>query len=230
VVSVIGPNGAGKTSLLLAILGLLPLDEGRIVCGGRVLYDKRGGIALPTEQRVMGYLPQDQGLLPHLTARENVAFALACRPWTTTRRARRRVALAALTRVGADALADRRPAELSGGERQQVALARLLVSGSHALLCDEPFSALAAHVRPRMRAWLRYTAQALGVPTLVVSHLREDVLALGGRVLVVENGQVLTCATADELRVRPPSLFVARFFGRVEEDSVRWQQDAMLVG
>jgi molybdate transport system ATP-binding protein len=213
VVSVIGPNGAGKTSLLLSILGLLPADEGRLVCGGRVLFDGRCGRALPTEQRGMAYVPQDQGLLPHLDALDNVAFALACRAAAPRRRVRRRLAVEALERVGAEALAYRLPSQLSGGERQRVALARALVAVPTALLCDEPWSALAPDARARMRALLIDDARALEVPTLVVSHLREDVLAIGGRTLVVENGQVLACATPGELRARPPSPFVARFFG-----------------
>jgi molybdate transport system ATP-binding protein len=216
-VTIIGPNGAGKSTLLLAILGLLPVDEGRVVCGGRVLCDSRRRYTLPTEQRGLAYLPQDQGLLPHLNALDNVAFALACRATASGRRAKRQLALAALERVGADTLASRYPSQLSGGERQRVALARMLVSAPAALLCDEPLSALAPDARQRMRALLLETAQSLGAPTLVVSHLRDDVLAIGGRTLVIENGQVLAFAPPDELCVRPPSPFVARFFGTREE-------------
>jgi molybdate transport system ATP-binding protein len=125
VVSVIGPNGAGKTSLLLAILGILPPEAGRIVCGGRVLFDSRRGPALPTELRGLAYVPQDQGLLPHMSALDNVVFALACRGADGGRQARQRLAREALATVGAGALAGRRPAELSGGERQRVALSPL---------------------------------------------------------------------------------------------------------
>ena len=109
--ALVGPNGSGKTSLLLAILGLLRLERGRIVLGDEVLVDKDHGIERPTEERHLAYLPQDFGLFPHLTAIENVAFALACGSLPTSRKERHTQAMMWLDRFG---LGGSRPGRVGG--------------------------------------------------------------------------------------------------------------------
>jgi ABC-type sulfate/molybdate transport systems ATPase subunit len=211
--TIIGPNGSGKTSLLLSLLGLWRPDRGRIVLDNRVLFDSNVPLDCPTEQRGFAYVPQDQALFPHLSALANVEFALACRQPGLCRAERRHHAFGFLDRMDAASLAPRPPASLSGGERQRVALARALASHPKALLCDEPFSALSPNARAEVRGRLAEGAEALAVPTLLVTHDRTDVAALAGRVAVMEMGQIVACGSFDELSADPPTPYVTHFVG-----------------
>lgn len=208
--ALVGANGSGKTSLLLAVLGLLRLDRGRIELGQDVLVDKDRGIDLPTEERRLAYLPQDFGLFPHLTAAENIAFALACGPEVTSRSQRRAQALTWLDRFGLGTLARRRPAQLSGGERQRVALARALASSPRAILLDEPTASLDVEARVEVRAFLAEAIRSLGLPTILVTHDIMDVEALAGRVAVLDKGRVAGCGSLTDLRQAPPTAFASK--------------------
>jgi molybdate transport system ATP-binding protein len=208
--ALVGPNGSGKTSLLLAILGLLKLERGHITLGDEVLVDKERAIDRPTEERHMAYLPQDFGLFPHLTAVENVAFALACGSQSASRRQRRGQAMAWLDRFGLGSVANRVPAQLSGGERQRIALARALASSPRALLLDEPTASLDVEARAEVRAFLAESIHALGLPTILVTHDVMDVEALAGRVAVLERGRVVACGSLDDIRKAPPTPFASK--------------------
>jgi molybdate transport system ATP-binding protein len=210
--ALVGPNGSGKTSLLLAILGLRKPDRGRIVLSDEVLFDDGLAIDRPTEERHLAYLPQDFGLFPHLTAIENVVFALACRSeWAGTRQ-RRSDAMAWLERFGIGHLADRSPLRLSGGERQRVALARALASSPKALLLDEPTASLDVEARVEVRAFLAESIRSLGLPTILVTHDAMDVAALASRVAVLEKGQVVACGLLRDICKTPPTSFASRLF------------------
>jgi molybdate transport system ATP-binding protein len=210
--ALVGPNGSGKTSLLLAILGLRRLDRGRIQLGDDVLFDAASAIDVPTEERHLAYLPQDFGLFPHLTALENVAFALACNSESTNGKRRRGEAMAWLERFGLGGLAERNPARLSGGERQRVALARAMASAPRALLLDEPTASLDAEARVEVRTFLAESIRALGLPTILVTHDAMDVEALAGRVAVLEKGQVVACGRPRDIARDPPSSFAGKLF------------------
>jgi molybdate transport system ATP-binding protein len=209
--ALIGPNGSGKTSLLLAILGLLKLERGRIVLGDEVLVDKDHGIDRSTEERHLAYLPQDFGLFPHLTAIENVAFALACSSLPMNRKERRAQARTWLDRFGLGSLANRNPAQLSGGERQRIALARALASSPKAILLDEPTASLDIEARVEVRAFLAESIRSLGLPTILVTHDIMDVEALAGRVAVLEKGRVAGCGLPADIRKSPPTTFASKF-------------------
>jgi molybdate transport system ATP-binding protein len=213
VLAIAGPNGAGKTTTLLALLGIVRPDAGRISLGATVLFDAAAKIDVPTEDRGLAYVPQDYALFPHLSAEENVAFALACGPGAKGRRQRREEARALLARVGVLACADRLPASLSGGERQRVALARALGRSPRALLFDEPFAALDVGVRTEIRGYLRDRLAELGLPAVVVTHDRADVEALGAEVLILEAGRVVQRGTLADLEANPATEYVARFCG-----------------
>ncbi len=210
--ALVGPNGLGKTSLLLTILGLLQPERGRITLGDSMLFDKDEDIDIPTEERHLAYLPQDFGLFPHLTAAENVAFALACGPEPTGKKQRRALAMAWLDRFGLGSLANRNPAQLSGGERQRVALARALASSPKALLLDEPTASLDVEARLGVRTFLAESIRALGLPTLLVTHDVQDVAALAGRVAVLDKGRIAACGPFEDIRKTPPTPFAGRFF------------------
>ncbi len=191
--ALVGPNGAGKSTLLRAILGAVPVRRGRIVLHGRTLLDTARGISLPSEERGVGWLPQDYALFPHLTVLENVCFGC---PGPSGRAH----ASAVLDQLGVGPLASRRPATLSGGERQKVALARALVAEPRALLLDEPLAALDADTRETTRGLLADTLRRLAIPSLVVTHEMRDVLALGGPVVLLEAGRVRSVGAVEELR------------------------------
>lgn len=202
-VALIGPNGSGKSSLLLAILGIRDPGLARIDLGDEVIVSTKQGLVRPTEERRFAYLPQDYGLFPHLTAQENVEFALACGE-TRLRPQRRLEARALLERFRISHLTARRPAQLSGGERQRVALARAIATRPRVLLLDEPMAALDVEARVEMRALLADYIQQLAIPTLFVTHDVADVDALAGQVAVMEAGNLITCAPrAEAIKATP---------------------------
>jgi len=199
--AVIGPNGGGKSSLLAAIAGLVPLESGRVSIGDRIVD------GLPPERRRIGVVFQDYVLFPHLTVRDNVAFASRMRGSRADARA---AAEPWLGRYGLTALADRLPAELSGGQAQRVALARALAADPEVLLLDEPMSALDVEIRDEMRAELASHVREFGGATVLVTHSPADAAALADSVLVLESGRVTQRGTLDELRASPATPYVRR--------------------
>jgi molybdate transport system ATP-binding protein len=212
---VVGPNGAGKTSLLGALLGVVPLERGRVQVGDVVLADTAAGLDVPLEQRRLGYVPQDFALFPHLTVRGNVAFAVDSASPDASRAEREGRVDAILRELGLGPLADRRPPTLSGGERQRAALARALSVRPRALLLDEPLAALDARARQEVRVFLAGYLRTLAVPTIVVTHDAADARALGGMVTVLESGRIVQQGAWRELVARPGSPYVAELVGSV---------------
>jgi molybdate transport system ATP-binding protein len=181
VTAVLGPSGAGKTSLLEAIAGLRPAAQGRIVAGDAVLLDDERRISLPPERRRVGYVPQDAGLFPHLSALENVQFG--------ARGDRTRVD-SAIDTFGLRELLARRPASLSGGEKQRVALARALATDPRLLLLDEPLASLDVGLRERILPYLLRVKDEWRVPMLYVSHNVGEALVLADHVLLLRGGAI----------------------------------------
>ncbi len=209
----VGPNGAGKTSLLTALLGSLEAAETRILLHGETIADTSQRKVTPVEERRIGYVPQGYALLPHLSVRQNVAFALECRRSPGRREARETVdrALATFSLTG---LATQRPSQLSGGEKQRVALARALVAEPRLLLLDEPLAALDRALRPKVRSALRESLARLEVPTLLVTHDPSDARELGERMIILEEGRIVQTGSFEELASAPASDFVAQFVSR----------------
>jgi len=181
VTAVMGPSGAGKTSLLDAIAGLRSVASGRIAIDDDVLVDTAAGRRLPPQHRRVGYVPQDAGLFPHLTVRENVLFG--------ARGASNEVGHAIdVLEIGS--LGARYPASLSGGEKQRVALARALATRPRLLLLDEPLAALDVSLRDRIVPYLLRVRDEWATPMLYVTHNVGEALALAGEVLLLESGRV----------------------------------------
>ena len=202
-----GPSGAGKTTLLDCIAGLAAPDSGRIAIGERLLFDREKRV--PVQRRRVGYVFQDLALFPHLSVEKNVHYGLS--GLSQAERSRRSDAVLQSFRV-AD-LKLRKPGEISGGERQRVALARALVTDPCVLLLDEPLAALDAATKSKIIADLREWNQAHRIPILYVTHSREEVFALGERVVVLENGGIIAQGTPHEVMTAPRQETVAQLAG-----------------
>ncbi|WP_449243161.1 ATP-binding cassette domain-containing protein [Desulfovibrio sp.] len=177
--AVVGPSGAGKTRLLRCLAGLEQPDEGRILVDGECWLDTAARRRLPPQRRSAGLLFQEYGLFPHMTVRENVAFAAhpACD------------VDGLLATFGIAELRARKPAALSGGERQRAALCQAIARRPRLLLLDEPFSALDMENRFALRAELLRLKEAWGMPMLYVTHDLSDALAVGDEVLALREGR-----------------------------------------
>ncbi|WP_148574413.1 sulfate/molybdate ABC transporter ATP-binding protein [Nocardioides caldifontis] len=211
-VALLGPNGAGKSTVLSLAAGLLRPDTGRVALDGRVLAASGPGAArawVPPHDRHVALMAQDPLLFPHLTVRDNVAFAPRSRG--AGRAEARDAAHHWLAEVGVAELADRRPAQLSGGQAQRVAVARALAAEPRLLLLDEPMAALDVAVTPALRQTLRRVLAGRSV--LLVTHDALDALLLADTVVVVDGGRVVERGPAAEVLARPRSDFAARVAG-----------------
>jgi molybdate transport system ATP-binding protein len=211
VVALLGPNGSGKTTVLRALAGLRPIDDGRIELDGVVLDEPVSARWVAPEHRPVGVVFQDYLLFPHLGALDNVAFGL--RRAGARRSAARERAAGWLDRVGLGDRPAARPRELSGGQAQRVALARALATEPRVLLLDEPLSALDAGTRDALRLELRNHLAGFPGMRLLVTHDPVDARALADRVVVLESGRVVQEGTLDEIAARPRSRYVADLVG-----------------
>jgi molybdate transport system ATP-binding protein len=209
--AVLGPNGAGKTTLLRALSGLRPLDSGHITLGQRVLDEPATRTFVPPQDRPVGVVFQDYLLFAHMSCVDNVAFGLRARG--TSRKAARVAAMGWLERLGVRDLAARRPDSLSGGQRQQVALARTLATDPTLLLLDEPLAALDATARARVRHDLRTQLQGFAGVRVLVTHDPLDAFALADVVAVLEAGRITQTGTLAEIAARPRTRYVAQLAG-----------------
>ncbi|MFA5110224.1 MAG: ATP-binding cassette domain-containing protein [Desulfobaccales bacterium] len=190
IVVLFGPSGAGKSLTLQAIAGLTTPDAGRILVGERVLFDAVQNIRVPARDRDVGYVFQDYALFPHLTVARNVSFGLKKGwPWYLPR-GDRLVLEEVLDIFELTSLRDSLPRDLSGGQRQRVALARALIRRPSLLLLDEPFSALDALLRAKMRRELLKVQARFKVPVILITHDPEDVAALAQTVVVYDAGRI----------------------------------------
>ncbi|MBX7115490.1 MAG: ATP-binding cassette domain-containing protein [Myxococcaceae bacterium] len=178
----LGPSGAGKSTCLYVIAGLLKPASGHIALGSEVFIDSSRGIFVPPHLRRVALVFQSLALFPHLTGEENVAYGM---------RSRAAEAKQWLERMKVPQLAARKPATFSGGEAQRVALARALASSPRVLLLDEPFSALDVPLRRELGHELKALVAELKIPTLLVTHDREDARALGERMIQLQAGRVV---------------------------------------
>jgi molybdate transport system ATP-binding protein len=204
-----GPSGAGKTLTLQCLSGLLEPDAGRIVVGGRVLFDSTTGINLPPQRRGLGYVFQGYALFPHLSVAANIAFGLRGRPRAEVLRRSAEV----VERMGLGGLEHRRPHEISGGQRQRVALGRALAPDPAFLLLDEPLSALDVGLRQSLREELAAILSDWHVAAVLVTHDFQEAYRLGDRIVVYEAGQVIQAAPRSELLWQPASERVAGILG-----------------
>src|SRR5450631_1174402 len=211
VLGVLGPNGAGKTTLLRALSGLEALSTGSIHLGPLTLDDAATDTFVPTQRRPVGLVFQSYRLFPHLDVRDNVAYAP--RVQGAGRRQARATADTWLERLDLSALATRRPHQISGGQAQQVALARALAADPRFLLLDEPLSALDARTRLDVRARLRSHLEQFTGPVLIITHDPLEAMIMADRLLVIENGRVVQQGTPAQVAAQPATQYVAQLVG-----------------
>lgn len=210
-VAVMGANGAGKSTLLNVVAGLLHPDSGRAELDGRTLFDLTDGRGQWTapHRRGTALLAQEPLLFPHLNVLDNVAFGP--RSAGASKQAARETALRWLAEVEATDLQARRPAELSGGQAQRVAVARALAADPGLLLLDEPMAALDIHAAPLLRRLLKRVLA--GRRAIIITHDVLDALMLADRVVVLENGRISEEGPTREVLQRPRSRFAAGLAG-----------------
>jgi len=206
---VFGESGSGKTTLLRSVAGLTRPDSGNIAIGDRVLFDDVAGVDVKPSRRNVGFVFQHLALFPHLTAAANIAYGLSALP--PPDRLKRMLTVTESLHISH--VLERRPAEISGGERQRVGLARALVTNPDVLLLDEPMSALDHTTQSRIIADLRQWNETRSIPILYVTHSHREVFALGERVLVLQNGSILADGTPQQVMDSPSHDSVAQLAG-----------------
>jgi molybdate transport system ATP-binding protein len=186
VTALFGRSGAGKTSVVNMLAGLLRPDCGHIAVNGRILFDAEQGLHVPPEKRRVGYIFQDGRLFPHLSVKANLTFGMRRTP-----PAERRLTLEAVVDLlGIGHLLHRRPARLSGGEKQRVAIGRALLTSPALLLMDEPLASLDGRRKAEVLPFLARLCRELATPIIYVSHSLEEIRNLADRMVIMEAGRV----------------------------------------
>jgi molybdate transport system ATP-binding protein len=204
-----GASGSGKTTLLNCVAGLFRPDAGHVNVGGHVVFDSTQGIDLDVSQRHIGYVFQNLALFPHLSIEENVAYGIR----HLARDERKERVYTILRSFRIEHLANRRPGDVSGGERQRVALARSLVTGPRAMLLDEPLTALDLPTQSLIIDDLRVWTDQRRIPILYVTHSQREIHALGERVFVLECGHMISEGIPREVLEVPKVESVAQLAG-----------------
>ncbi|MEM9352568.1 MAG: ATP-binding cassette domain-containing protein [Planctomycetota bacterium] len=202
----VGASGCGKSTLLKASIGLVELDAGEVRIDGEGLTQRSSE---KLRQRV-GYVIQEGGLFPHLTARQNIGLVASYLRWDPQKLNSRVAELAELTRLDASQL-DRFPAQLSGGQRQRVGLMRSLVLAPTLLLLDEPLGALDPIIRSELQSDLREIFRRLGKTVVMVTHDLHEAAYFADEILLLNEGRVLQRGSIDDLIDRPADPFVSKF-------------------
>jgi len=199
VTALFGRSGSGKTSLVNMVAGLAKPDRGRIAIDDRVLFDPAAGIDLPPEARRVGYVFQEHRLFPHLSVRQNLCFGR-----DRLREAERTVSFDHVVAVlGIEPLLDRRPAGLSGGEKQRVAIGRALLAAPRLLLMDEPLASLDGGRKNELLPFIAGLSRQFTIPILYVSHSMDEVLRLADTLALIEAGRLVVIGSVEEILSSP---------------------------
>jgi len=209
--TLLGPSGCGKTTLLRCVAGLEDPDGGEIYIGDKLVFSHRQGISLPPGKRDLGLVFQNYALWPHMKVYENIAFALEIQKLPRAEIDQR--VKEALAQVQMEGYADRYPREMSGGQQQRIALARMLAYRPKVFLMDEPLSNLDARLRMDMRAELKHLHYVAGATTIYVTHDQVEALTMSTQVAVMKEGVLQQLDTPERIYRYPANLFVADFIG-----------------
>ena len=207
---ILGSSGAGKTTLLRCIAGLETPDRGRIVLDGKILYDSAKKINLPPQKRAVGFVFQDYALFPHLSVADNIAFGM---PKERSPSVISQDVVHQLQQMNLSRMSDRMTTQLSGGEQQRVALARVLASNPDITLLDEPFSALDSNLKTQLlKLWQKLLSNYSGL-TVYVTHNLSEAYRLCPQLLIVDRGKAIACGKREDILYRPPNLQTAKIIG-----------------
>lgn len=209
--SMLGPSGCGKTTTLRMVAGFEDLDEGEISVNGKLLSSGAKKYYLPPEKRDFGMVFQAFAVWPHMSVYENVAFPLRIKKIGSSELHKRTTD--ALRHTNLLEVAQKSPADLSGGGKQRVALARALAINPSVMLLDEPLSSLDPHLREEMRFEIKELQKIYGFSIMYVTHDQSEAMALSDRILVMKNGVVQQVASPLEVYTRPANRFVFSFIG-----------------
>src|SRR6266478_5030669 len=204
-----GASGSGKTLTLDCIAGFVTPDSGRILLDGEILYDAAAKVNLRPQSRNCGYVFQNYALFPHMTLRENLAFAAERKP----RLERHRRVNEMLEKFQLNGVSGRRPHEVSGGEKQRCSIARALIGEPNLLLLDEPARGLDAPLRAGLYATLRQVRAEFDVPILLVTHDLDECFELGDEMLILRDGRVEQRGAPKDVLAQPVNVEVARLLG-----------------
>lgn len=210
VLGLLGTSGCGKSYTLKCIAGIERPDRGKIVLDEMTLFDSKERINLPPQKRKVGYLFQNYALFPNMTVRQNILCGLY---HEKDRQKRERALRQALNTLQLEKLEHHRPGQLSGGQAQRVALARILVSQPKLLMLDEPFSALDSHLREKLQMDMRELMKQFGKDVILVTHSRDEAYRLCSRIAVMDNGSILTVKPTKTLFHDPGSIHAALLTG-----------------
>ncbi len=210
IVGLLGASGSGKSMTLKCIAGIEKPSRGRIVLDGVTLFDSERHINLPPQKRKVGYLFQSYALFPHMTVRKNILCGLHAVKDRAERTARLNEALHCFQ---LEDVAEHRPSELSGGQAQRTALARILVNRPKLLMLDEPFSALDSHLRLQLQIELKERLSEYGCAVLMVTHSREEAYHMCGAITILDDGRLGPIRKTKELFADPGSFTAARMTG-----------------
>ena len=209
--TLLGPSGCGKTTLLRCVAGLEDPDGGEIYIGDKLVFSYARGISIPPGQRDLGLVFQNYALWPHMTVYKNMTFALEVQKLGKSDIAKR--VKGALAEVRMEGYEERYPREMSGGQQQRIALARMLAYRPKVFLMDEPLSNLDARLRMDMRAELKRLHFSSGATTIYVTHDQVEALTMSSTIAVMKDGMVQQVDTPDRVYHFPSNLFVAYFIG-----------------
>jgi ABC-type sugar transport system ATPase subunit len=209
--TLLGPSGCGKTTLLRCVAGLEDPDDGEILIDNKLVFSHSKGISLSAGQRDLGLVFQNYALWPHMTVYQNLAFALEIKKLQKSEIQQRiKDSLAEVQMTG---YADRYPREMSGGQQQRIALARMLAYRPKVFLMDEPLSNLDARLRLDMRAELKRLHHVAGATTLYVTHDQVEAMTMSSKIAIMKEGVIQQMDTPDHIYHTPANLFVADFIG-----------------
>lgn len=184
--AIYGPSGSGKSTILSIIAGILKPDCGRIVINGECLYDSALNINIPIYQRRIGLMFQDGKLFPHLSVMQNLSYALKFLPNDAQRFKLEEI----ISLLQIEALLEQKPHQLSGGEKQRVALGRALISSPRLLMLDEPLASLDDKLKSQILPFLKLVANEINIPMIYISHSRDEILQITDHIIPIEHGRI----------------------------------------